>query len=85
MTDALPARSWTIERVVPLLAGTVVLASLALTLTFSSWWLLLTGFVGANLLLFGAVGWCPASLLLHRLGVPLLAAPCPHRGDDRRR
>ena len=77
MTDTLHARSWTIERVVPLLAGTVVLASIALTLAFSSWWLLLTGFVGANLLLFGAVGWCPASLLLHRLGVPRLAAPRP--------
>ena len=77
MTDALHAPRWTIERVVPLLAGTVVLASLALTLVFSSGWLLLTGFVGANLLLFGAVGWCPASLLLHRLGVPRLAAPCP--------
>ncbi|QHE74137.1 YgaP-like transmembrane domain [Rhodococcus sp. WAY2] len=77
MTDALPARGWTIERAVPLPAGTMVLASAALTLALSSWWLLLTGFVGANLLLFGAVGWCPASLLLHRLGVPHLAAPSP--------
>ena len=77
MTDALPARGWTIERVVPPLAGMVVLASIALTLAFSPWWLLLTGFVGANLLLFGAVGWCPASLMLHRLGVPRLAAPRP--------
>ena len=77
MTDALHAPRWTIERVVPLLAGTVVLASLALTLVFSSGWLLLTGFVGANLLLFGAVGWCPASLLLRRLGVPRRTASCP--------
>ncbi|WP_016881488.1 MULTISPECIES: DUF2892 domain-containing protein [unclassified Rhodococcus (in: high G+C Gram-positive bacteria)] len=81
MADTLHARSWTIERAVPLLAGIMVLASIALTLAFSSWWLLLTGFVGANLLLFSAVGWCPASLLLHRLGVPRLAAPCPaHTG-----
>ncbi|PBC40104.1 DUF2892 domain-containing protein [Rhodococcus sp. ACS1] len=77
MTDTLHARSWTVERVVPLLAGVMVLASIAPTLAFSSWWLLLTAFVGANLLLFGAVGWCPASLLLHRLGVPRLAAPGP--------
>lgn len=76
MTDTSNARSWTIERVVPLLAGVMVLVSIALALAFSSWWLLLTGFVGANLLLFGAVGWCPASLLLARLGVPRLAAPC---------
>lgn len=77
MTDTLHARSWTIERVVPPLAGVMVLASIAPTLAFSPWWLLLTAFVGANLLLFGAVGWCPASLLLHRLGVPRLAAPGP--------
>ncbi|MFC9557789.1 DUF2892 domain-containing protein [Rhodococcus sp. NPDC056960] len=77
MTDTLHARNWTIERVVPLLAGGMVLASIALTLAFSSWWLLLTGFVAANLLLFGVVGWCPAGLLLARLGVPRLAAPCP--------
>ncbi|MEU2005802.1 DUF2892 domain-containing protein [Rhodococcus sp. NPDC019627] len=35
MTDALPARGWTIERVVPLPAGAMVLASSALTLGFS--------------------------------------------------
>jgi len=77
MTDATRRRSWTIDRIVPLLAATVVLASIALTLNFTSWWLLLTGFVAANLLLYSAVGWCPASLLPHRLGVPRLAAPCP--------
>lgn len=77
MTDTSRRRGWTIDRIVPLLAGTAVLASLILALAFSWWWLLLTGFVGANLLLFGAVGWCPASLLLHRLGVPRLAAPSP--------
>ena len=63
-------RTWTVERAVPLLAGTMVLVSLALAIAFSGWWLLLTTFVALNLLLFGAVGWCPASLLMHRLGLP---------------
>ena len=46
---------WTVERLVPLLAGTMVLLSVALTLAFSPWWLILTGFVAANLLFYA--GW----------------------------
>jgi hypothetical protein len=60
---------WAVERLVPLLGGTMVLLSIALTLAFSSWWLILTGFVAANLLLYAMVGWCPASLLMQRLGI----------------
>ena len=60
--------TWTVERAVPLLAGLMILVSLALATTVSTWWLLLTAFVAVNLLLFAAVGWCPASLLMHRLG-----------------
>lgn len=69
-TPATTNRPWTIERVVPLLAGTMILISLALATTLSVWWLLLTAFVAANLLLYSAVGWCPASLIMHRLGLP---------------
>ncbi|PVY24969.1 hypothetical protein C7458_11937 [Williamsia muralis] len=61
---------WTVDRAVPLLAGFMILVSLALATGLSTWWLLLTAFVAANLLLFAAVGWCPASLLMHRLGLP---------------
>jgi hypothetical protein len=64
------ARVWTLERVVNLLAGLVVLVSLVLGREHSARWRILTGFVGANLLLNAMVGWCPASLLLHRLGIP---------------
>lgn len=70
MTTLPRHHGWTIERLVPLLGGTVVLLSVALVLTFSAWWLLLTAFVAANLLLYSAVGWCPMSLLLQRLGIP---------------
>lgn len=72
---ALPRHhGWTIERIVPLLGGLVVLLSVALTLIFSLWWLALTVFVAANLLLYSTVGWCPMSLVLQRLGIPRLAA-----------
>ncbi|MFC4602710.1 YgaP family membrane protein [Rhodococcus kronopolitis] len=62
-------QGWTVERAVPLMGGAMVLLSVALTLAFSPWWLLLTGFVGANLVFFAAVGWCPASLVMGRLGL----------------
>ncbi|MFE5285828.1 DUF2892 domain-containing protein [Nocardia sp. NPDC056611] len=72
-------RRWTIDRIVPVLAGTMVLLSIALVLAFSPWWLLLTTFVAANLLLYGFVGWCPATLLLRRLGVPRTGSPATER------
>ncbi len=64
---------WTIERAVPLLGGSVVLASLALGQRHTPRWRALTGFAGANLVLYGALGWCPASLLMQRAGIPRLA------------
>ncbi|NLU85109.1 DUF2892 domain-containing protein [Rhodococcus sp. HNM0569] len=64
---------WTIERVVPLLGGSVVLGSLALGRGLSPRWRGLTAFAGGNLVMYAAVGWCPMSLLLQKLGVTRLA------------
>ncbi|MFC7450802.1 YgaP family membrane protein [Rhodococcus daqingensis] len=75
-------QGWTVERLVPLLAGTMVLLSVALTVAFSSWWLILTGFVAANLLLYAAVGWCPASLLMQRLGLERVQDTTHTRNGD---
>lgn len=61
---------WPLERMLHLMAGTVILSTLALGRLHCPRWRILTGFVGANLLLDVTVGWCPASLLLRRLGVP---------------
>ncbi|MEU1431628.1 DUF2892 domain-containing protein [Nocardia sp. NPDC005746] len=72
-------RRWTIDRIVPVLAATMVLLSIALVLAFSPWWLLLTTFVAANLLLYGFAGWCPVTLLLRRLGVPRTGSPAMER------
>ncbi|WP_040838496.1 YgaP family membrane protein [Nocardia brevicatena] len=71
-------REWTIVRLVPLLAGTMVLLGTALTVTVSPWWSILTVLVGANLLLYSAVGWCPSSLLMARLGIPAGTGACAH-------
>lgn len=66
-------QGWTIERVVSLMAGSMILITLTLGRTRSPRWRLLTGFVGANLLLDATVGWCPSSVALHQLGIPTAA------------
>ena len=68
---------WTVERVVPLMAGVMVLLSVGLTLAFSPWWLLLTGFVGANLVFYSAAGWCPASLVMQKAGLERASCRVP--------
>lgn len=65
----------TVERTVPALAGVMVTISVILVLTVSPWWTVLTLFVAANLLLYSAVGWCPASLLMAKAGLPRAAYP----------
>ena len=61
--------SWPVQRILFLLAGTVTLTGVLLGVTVSPWFLLLPAMAGANQLLMVAVGWCPMSLLLARLGV----------------
>ncbi len=52
-----------------LIAGTFVLASLALGWFVSPWFFLLTAFVGANLVQAAFTSWCPMMSVLRRLGV----------------
>ena len=59
----------TIDRAVMAFAGLVVLASLGLAQFHSPLWLLLTAFVGANLLQASFTGFCPAAMIFKRLGV----------------
>jgi hypothetical protein len=58
--------SWSLERALFALAGTVTSLSALLSAFVSPWFLLLTGFVAFNQLLFASVGDCPASLILRR-------------------
>ena len=59
----------TIDRAVMAFAGTVILASLGLAQWFSPYWLLLTAFVGLNMLQASFTGFCPAAMALKRIGV----------------
>ncbi len=58
----------TIDRAVLALAGTLVLVSVALAHFVSPWWLLLTAFVGLNLLQSSLTGFCPAAIVLRKAG-----------------
>jgi len=58
-----------LDRAVLSLAGTIILVSVLLSALVSSWWLLLTAFVGLNLLQSSITGFCPAALIFRRLGV----------------
>lgn len=51
------------------IAGTFVLASLALGYWVSPYWYLLTAFVGLNLLQSSFTHFCPMETILARLGV----------------
>jgi hypothetical protein len=57
-----------IENLIRILAGSMVLLSVALVYFVSPWWLLLTGFVGLNLIQSAITGFCPPSLVLRKLG-----------------
>jgi hypothetical protein len=59
-------RQWPLERVLFALAGTVTLISAALAALVSTWFVLLTAFVGLNQWLYVVVGACPASIVLRR-------------------
>ena len=52
------------------IAGTFVMASAFLAYIHSPYWLLFTGFVGANLLQSAFTNWCPMVWILQKLGVP---------------
>ena len=59
----------TVENAVRALAGTMVLISVVLVLWVSRWWLLLTAFVGLNLLQSAFTGFCPPEKIFQRLGL----------------
>lgn len=58
-----------IDRAMLAFAGTMILLSLALAWAFSPWWLALTAFVGLNLLQSAFTGFCPAAILMRKLGL----------------
>ena len=58
-----------IDRAVLAMAGTITLVSVLLAVLVSAWWLLLTAFVGLNLLQSSITGFCPAAVVFRRAGL----------------
>ncbi|HQT60389.1 MAG TPA: DUF2892 domain-containing protein [Acidiphilium sp.] len=58
-----------VDKTVLSFAGFMVLLSLALGWLVSPWFYVLTALVGLNLFQAGITGFCPAAMLLRRLGV----------------
>ena len=59
-----------IERALRLIAGFVVLVSLALGYWVSEWFYLLNAFVGINLFQSAFTNWCPVMVVLRKAGLP---------------
>ena len=58
-----------LDRAVMAFAGVMILISVALTQLVSPWWWVLTAFVGLNLLQSSVTGFCPAAMVMRKLGV----------------
>lgn len=58
-----------VERALRLMAGVMVLLSVALTYYVSPYWMWLTVFIGLNLLQSAFTNWCPAMAILRSCGL----------------
>jgi len=74
----------TVERGLRLMAGVMVLLSLALTWYVSHYCAWLTVFVGLNLLQSAFTNWCPAMAILRALGLKETNCKVPGASPDGR-
>ena len=72
------------ENAIRILAGTMELISITLAHWVNSWWLLLAAFVSVNLIQSALTGFCPAEIVLRKLGVGRDGATCRWRCRRRR-
>jgi len=69
----------TVQKSIYLLAGVMILGSLALAHWVSIYWLFLTAFVGLNLFQSAFTNWCPAMSIFRWLGLPDEKSHCARR------
>jgi hypothetical protein len=65
----------TMEAKIRLIAGTLILTSLALAHWVSPWWLLFTAFIGVNLIQSSITKWCLMEDILRATGIHKGGAP----------
>jgi hypothetical protein len=59
---------WYLERLTYLIGGSMTLLSAVLAAFHSVYWLILTAFVGVNLIIFSLTGFCMMAIMLSKLG-----------------
>ena len=59
----------TINKAIFILAGSVVIISTLLSIFVSTYWSVLTLFVGFNLFQSAFTGFCPAAMIMKKLGM----------------
>ncbi len=59
-----------IDRYILAFAGALILGSALLAYFISPLWLILTGFVGLNMFQAAFTGFCPAAIVLRKMGIP---------------
>lgn len=57
-----------LDRIMFVFAGFMILISVLLSLTVHPWWIALAVFVGLNMIQAAFTGFCPAAMLFKRLG-----------------
>lgn len=62
-------RPLSLERAIMAFAGVMILISIALTQFISPWFWLMTAFIGLNLFQSAFTGFCPAGMVMKRLGI----------------
>lgn len=63
----------TVDRWLRMIAGVIIMLTVALGYYVNPWWFAFTAFVGLNLFQSAFTDWCPMMLLLKRLGAPCSA------------
>jgi DUF2892 family protein len=72
-----------VDRAVFAFAGGMILLSLVLAFYVSSYWLLFTAFIGANMLQSAFTGFCPAAMITAPPGADDGVPADPVAADDR--
>ncbi|NDY42503.1 DUF2892 domain-containing protein [Dissulfurirhabdus thermomarina] len=68
--------SWYLERIVFVIAGVVVLGGTILGIVHHPYWFALPILAGLNMLIFAFTGFCPAAIVLYKLGArPMCGRP----------
>jgi len=60
----------TTERIIRILVGIMILASIGLGIKMNPWWFALAVFVAVNLIQSVFTGICPAEWILRKMGIP---------------